>query len=278
MRLKIAILFAALCLAVSVRAQTVITGTFLTPSGKSPSAAGLKVLQQVAGTAVCGTLDFQPQNLSVSRPWAVVWNGNTYLPQKTRAYIRCSDGALINNAGAVGIALIPNSDAQPVGTVTFMSGGFTASADGSAPAITWSESKSVPDVSTVDWGSLPVPVISQPPFYATVIGVGSMSLSLELPDPSDSGLFQWHPKNSVYIKRVTCSVDTGSAQINFEIRTEATPNSPGQPVLAVPLTCGTTTGVSTTFANPNIPIESPVALTIASTSGSPGVVRVSAEY
>src|SRR5579862_8326054 len=148
---KIVLVLAALCLcAIGSRAQTTITGTFLPPSGQTPQAANLRVLQQVNGTNVCGEVDFVPYNATVGKQWVVLWNGQTFFPQKVRGYIRCSDGVLISSSGATGISIVPNVDAQPDGTLTWMSGGLTGSTDSSVAPTNWSEAKAVPDQSSVD--------------------------------------------------------------------------------------------------------------------------------
>ena len=137
-------------------AQTTVTGTFLPPSGLTPQAAGLTVLQQIAGTNVCGQLNFVAYNANVLKPWSILWNGVTYFPQSVRGYSRCSDGALIGPTGAVGLSIIPNVDAQPQGTLTWMSGGLTGSVDKTLLPTNWSEAKAIPDQGSVDWGTLPV--------------------------------------------------------------------------------------------------------------------------
>lgn len=260
----------------SSRAQTLVTGTFDTPNGQTPQAAGLTVFAQIGTTNVCGTLDFQAyqNNAAVIR---LIWNNVTYFPQRVRAYVRCSDGALITGTGSVGIPLIPNTDAQPANTVYQLTGMLTASADGNIAQQTWVDSKQIPDQVTVDWSSLPVPAIPSVTF-AIVYGTGSISLDLEVPATTDSGNFQFEPKNVINIKRIACSVDSGTVSINLNIRTEASPNTSGTNVLSTPLTCTPTTGVTTTFLNPVVPVTSPVAMIITATSGSPGVVRLFVDY
>ena len=169
-KLSLFVLFlAALAFSGTSRAQTQITGTFLPASGQTPQAAGLTVSQQIAGQNVCGQLDFVPYNAAAGRTWVILWGGKTYLPQSVRGYIRCSDGALINSTGSTGINIVPNSDAQPQGTLTWMSGGLNASTDASIRATSWSEAKAIPDQSSVDWGTLPV---------ATIVNVGYQTVEI----------------------------------------------------------------------------------------------------
>jgi hypothetical protein len=105
---------------------------------------------------------------------------------------------------------------------------------------------------------------------------GATNMDLEQPQTADTGLFHWEPQFSVTLARISCSVDTGEVDINFDVRTEATPNIPGPSVLPVSLACIPTTGVVTLFAT--IPARSPVALIITNTTGSPGIVRIHSEY
>lgn len=198
---RLALLCAAVCLAATAKAQTTITGTFLTPSGQTPAAAGLKTLQTVAGTAVCGELSFVPYNSATGHVTSILWNGKTYLPQETRGYIRCSDGALLSPAGAAGISIVPNTDAQPAGTLTWMSGGLTGSTDGSILSTNWSEAKAVPDQPSVDWGTLPV---------ASIVDVGYQTVSV--------GGVAVNPRTVLnFTTGVACSDNTASTRTDCSV-------------------------------------------------------------
>jgi hypothetical protein len=107
---------------------------------------------------------------------------------------------------------------------------------------------------------------------------GSASFDVENPSATDSGIFQhkWHSK--IHFTRITCSVDSGTVSINFDIRTESNPNGSGTPVLPNALACTPTTALTTTFSSASVIGESPVALIITGTTGAPAVVRVHAEY
>ncbi|HZP34164.1 MAG TPA: hypothetical protein VFB23_12465 [Candidatus Acidoferrales bacterium] len=107
---------------------------------------------------------------------------------------------------------------------------------------------------------------------------GSITFSLENPQPSDSGLFQWKPKNGLTLTRISCSTDSGTAAINLEVRSEASPNAAGTQILSTPLSCSPSTASTTSFSASSVPGSSPVALIVSSTSGAPIVVRVHAEY
>lgn len=170
MKTRLAFIAAIFCfLALRASAQTTVTGTFKPQTGQTPAAAGLTVLQNVNGTPVCGELTFVAYNAGNGKPTSLLWNNENYLPQQTIGYVRCSDGVLINPSGAAGVSVIPNVDAQPAGSLTWMQGGLTASSDGTVPATSWSEAKAIPDQSSVDWGSLPV---------ATIVDVGYQTVEL----------------------------------------------------------------------------------------------------
>lgn len=157
--ISLAVLFAP-----AVFAQTTVNGTFKTPGGQTPQAAGLSILQTVAGTNVCGQVDFQAYDSAGNRVIRLIWNNVTYFPQRVRGFVRCSDGAIINDTGAAGVALIPNSDAQPSGTVYLLTGSLTASTDGTIAAQNWAEEKAIPDQTSVDWGTLSVAAVASPAF------------------------------------------------------------------------------------------------------------------
>lgn len=108
--------------------------------------------------------------------------------------------------------------------------------------------------------------------------VGTVSMDLENPTPSDSGVFQWEPKNGLKLTRIYCNVDQGTAAINLDVRTEANPNNPGSAVLQAPLVCtpnGTSTNV---FVVTAVASETPVALLITNVTGAPTILRIHSEY
>lgn len=108
--------------------------------------------------------------------------------------------------------------------------------------------------------------------------IGMVTLNLENPSTTDTGTFQWKPKNSLVLTRITCNTDQGSAAINFDLRTEASPNIPGAPVLQAALPCNSTGVFTTAFATSSIPGLTPAALDVVSVSGSPRVIRIHLEY
>lgn len=108
--------------------------------------------------------------------------------------------------------------------------------------------------------------------------LGTVNINLENPTPADTGKFQWKPKNGLTLTRISCSVDGGTVSVNLEIRTESTPNSPGTLVLSTPLVCPSFTADTIIFANAHVSSSSPVALAVSTTTGSPGIVRIHAEY
>jgi hypothetical protein len=107
---------------------------------------------------------------------------------------------------------------------------------------------------------------------------GAVTMNLENPTPVDAGKFQWTPKNGLTLTQVSCSVDIGTASVNLEVRSASSPNSSGQQVLASALACAPGGASSTSFQLAAVPGASPVALMVTTTSGNPGVVRVSVSY
>jgi hypothetical protein len=97
---------------------------------------------------------------------------------------------------------------------------------------------------------------------------GDFSLNVENPATADSGKFQHELKVASSLQEISCDVDAGTAQINFEVRSEATPNSSGAAVLTTPLLCTATGGSTTTFAAPSIAAGAPIALAITDVSGA----------
>jgi hypothetical protein len=124
----------------------------------------------------------------------------------------------------------------------------------------------------------PVPIWTGIEWRCGNPNLGAVTMDLENPTAADTGRFQWKPKNSVNITRISCSVDIGSAQVNLDFRQESTPNTPGTQILSVPLTCTPSTGATTAIANAAVPGLSPVALLVVGTSGGVTVLRLHAEY
>jgi len=102
------------------------------------------------------------------------------------------------------------------------------------------------------------------------------SFSFDLPSPSvgDSALYEHKLQSPGQIVRVSCSTDQGTASINLDLRQESTPNTTGTSVLGSALVCNSNTAITTTIATPAYSANSPIALLISGTSGTPSVVRV----
>jgi hypothetical protein len=100
--------------------------------------------------------------------------------------------------------------------------------------------------------------------------------SVNIPSPvtADSGTFQHKLGRAYTVLSVSCSTDQGTASINFDIRSEDLPNTPGTQLLPVPLVCNSTTASTSTIASPNVGAGLPAAVLITATSGTPGVVRI----
>lgn len=116
-------------------------------------------------------------------------------------------------------------------------------------------------------------IVVQPTGSAfSVIGdghvAGDFTIAFENPDVTDSGKFQHKLDYNGAFARISCSTDTGTVSINFEVRTEAAPNSSGTQVLSTPLVCSASTAVSTTFQSATFAANSPLALVVSSNVGA----------
>jgi hypothetical protein len=100
--------------------------------------------------------------------------------------------------------------------------------------------------------------------------------TMAIPSPAiaDTGVYQHKVARQYTIQRISCSTDAGTVSINFDIRNESSPNDPGNPVLSTPLVCSSATASTVTLANPVVLANSPVALVVTATNGTPTVVRI----
>jgi hypothetical protein len=104
--------------------------------------------------------------------------------------------------------------------------------------------------------------------------VTNFSMDIASPVSDDSGIYQHKAGRAYTITRISCSTDQGTVSINLDVRGESTPNTDGTLVMGAPLVCNASTASSTTFVSSAVSANSPVALIINSTNGSPNVVRV----
>lgn len=105
-----------------------------------------------------------------------------------------------------------------------------------------------------------------------------ISFNLEQPNVGDTGLWQHKFATKVKLQRISCSTDSGTASLNFDVRQESTPNTLGASVLSTAITCTPTTGVAQTFAISTLNANQPLALDPTTVSGSPNIVRVHVQY
>src|SRR5579885_2408203 len=149
----------------SASAQVIphVTGTFLTPGGATPSAAGLRTILTINGTPVYGTLDFVPYDSQGRRAASVNCGGVNYAPQNVRGWIR-GDGQIIDGTGALGVDLLPQAGCSPAGLVMRATIRLAPSADGRIQGVTWFEQKQLTQTAALDWGALPI-VTSSPAQY-----------------------------------------------------------------------------------------------------------------
>src|SRR4051812_7215019 len=100
MKTIVVFLLCAAAFASGTSAQTIphVSGTFKTPEGKTPTAAGLKAIATIAAVSVYGTVDFQPLDASAKTPVRIRCGGVTYLPVQVRVWIK-GDGTIIDASG-----------------------------------------------------------------------------------------------------------------------------------------------------------------------------------
>jgi hypothetical protein len=110
--------------------------------------------------------------------------------------------------------------------------------------------------------------------------IATLGFSIDIPSPatSDTNLYQHKFGTAVTLTRISCSTDTGTVGINFDVRAEATPNTSGSNVLSSDLSCTTTTGVTTSFSTAAVAANVPLNLQVNSASGTPGIVRIHVAY
>jgi hypothetical protein len=107
-------------------------------------------------------------------------------------------------------------------------------------------------------------------------GVVNPSFSFNLPNPvvGDSGQYQHKLSTNAIVVRITCSVDQGTATINFDFRNENTPNTDsGTHVMTSGIVCVPSTTVVQAADNPLYSAYYPIALIVTGTSGSPSILR-----
>ena len=138
--------------------------------------------------------------------------------------------------------------------------------------------QNVPPPGCTATNMVPIWVIPPGQWSCGNANLGTVSMNLESPTAADSGKWQWKPKNSLLIKRVSCSTDQGSALVNLDVRSESSPNSAGPSVLFSALNCTPSGNSSTEIGTASVSALSPVALIVASVSGGPTVLRVFVEY
>jgi len=77
------------------------------------------------------------------------------------------------------------------------------------------------------------------------------SIDIFTPTTADTNKIQFYWPAAVTLQRVACSVDTGTATIQFDERAEATPNTAGTDALTSALACDTDSQVTTDFWDAN---------------------------
>jgi hypothetical protein len=85
---------------------------------------------------------------------------------------------------------------------------------------------------------------------------------------------------AVNIVRIHCNTTTATstADIEFEERAEATPNTAGTEVMGADLQCDNDGATDSTFSNASIAADAPLSLKITAVANAPTVLRVYVEY
>ena len=162
----------------AAQGATRITGTFKTAGAQTPTEAVLRQVDTVATIAVYGTVDFHPTDSAGRTVNSIVCGGVTYVPQNVRAWIK-GDGQIIDITGTLGVVVVPTIGCQPVGVAYRATISLAGSVNGNLAPASWTESKEVPDVSSVDWASLPPASLQTPAFS---IQLGSHGLVVDYED------------------------------------------------------------------------------------------------
>lgn len=251
--------------------MTQISGTFKLPNGQSPLTGGVRRLSVISGVDVFGTVDFTPVDPSGVLPLRLICAGVTVLPSSVRAWVN-ADGRMIDATGNLSITLYATVGCNPVGAAYRAK--ITLNRTATNPETIWTETKQIPDLGAVDWGSLNAAALVAPAYAR----IGAITMALQSPQLTDTGLFQFKPGGNFIATKLSCSVDQGSLTVNMEVRTRQNPNDTGPKLVTVDLVCAPTPVETTTIALPNLTADNVLTLAILDKTGSPGIVRVFVDY
>ena len=104
--------------------------------------------------------------------------------------------------------------------------------------------------------------------------------SIAIADPADTmdALVQMTFPSAVTITAVACSTDTGTADIQFDERAVATPNTAGTDVLTAALQCDNNAASTTDLANASIAADVPLSMDIDAVASTPTKLRIYVKY
>jgi hypothetical protein len=104
--------------------------------------------------------------------------------------------------------------------------------------------------------------------------------SVCIAEPADTmdALVQMTFPTAVTITAVACSTDTGTADIQFDERAVATPNTAGTDVLSNALQCDNNAASTTAFANATIAADVPLSMDIDAVASTPTKLRIYVKY
>jgi hypothetical protein len=105
------------------------------------------------------------------------------------------------------------------------------------------------------------------------------SFVLEDPATADDALVQLKFATNITITRISCSTDTGSVEVQFDERAEATPNTGGTDIMTSTLTCDTNSEATAAFDNAGIAADAIMNLDVDSLpEGAPNVARFHIDF
>jgi hypothetical protein len=218
--LRFALLVLALLLLCAIAAppalaqcSTTLTGTFKTPSGLTPAAAGLDAGETIAAIATYGKLEFVAYDSFGKRATRIICGAVSYIPQPVVAWIK-SDGTIINAAGANSVTLVPTAGVTPTGLVYLLKVTLNGSSANFLIETTWTEQKALPS-GAQDWGALAPAGIAALTYsgYNTVQNAGTSLALRTIVNFTGTG--------------VSCADNSGSARTDCTITAGGGGGAPG---------------------------------------------------
>jgi len=105
----------------------------------------------------------------------------------------------------------------------------------------------------------------------------AFTVAFKSPTTLDSGKVQYQFSNKATVRRFKCWTDTGTVDVNFDLRAESTPDTPGANLLPGDLTCANPPNAAQDVSVP-VAAGQLLNLQVNGAAGTPGVVRISVSY